>query len=243
MGTERSWADYFSGGVPAGVVFDMSVHDLQEIARQKPDDLLASNPRAELCFIGLVAYFEAFCKSHFASMINVDPRLLENLSRAHRDVSVSALHLLEVGPPYSAKLGFLIADGLDFGTPKSVNALYFDLAKCTPFSKQEAQQYSTIIDDRNLLVHHGGYLSPRYPAERFIKREIGRNRLFVDSLVVTRSQFLRAATFVHGISRKLRASTQKVLAKSMRERRSPLPKHVKEALGALAWVFSPEESE
>jgi len=182
----RSPEDYFAGAVPAGVIFDMQVYDMRTVARMRPPaGDLRDTPFAELCLIGLVAYFEGFCKNHFASIINICPQLLRELQTRGRDISVSAFHLLDAGEPILPKLGYLVAEGYDFGTAKAINGIYCDLLRVTPFSKKEMARFSEILDDRNLIVHQGGIFGPRYARERFIKRETGMSRLFLDSLVVT----------------------------------------------------------
>ena len=242
MHEEIIWADYFAGAVPAGTIFDLTVQNLRGIASVSNSSQQNLNPGAELCLIGLVAYFEAFCKNHFASMVNICPELVENLQAANRDVSVKAVDLLNVAAPLSASLGFLIVDRFDFGTPKSVNSLYMDLIRQTPFSKEEAETYGKILDDRNLLVHHGGIFTPRYAKERFIERELGRSRLFIDSLLVTKEQFVVASTFVLEISRKMRVSTQSALRNFLRERRQGLSAERGKAVEALAWKDDLDET-
>lgn len=60
----RSWDDYFAGAVPAGLIFDLQVDDMRVVARMSPPQGdLREAPFAELCLIGLVAYFEGFCKN------------------------------------------------------------------------------------------------------------------------------------------------------------------------------------
>jgi len=242
MHEELIWADYFAAAVPAGAIFDLTVRELRGIASVSDSSQQNLNPGAELCLIGLVAYFEAFCKNHFASMVNICPQLVENLHVANRDVSVKAVDLLNLEAPLSASLGFLIVDRFDFGTPKSVNSLYMDLIRLTPFSKEEAEMYGKILDDRNLLVHHGGIFTPRYAKERFIAREVERRRLFMDSLLVTKDQFVAASAFVLDISRKMRVSTQLALRNLLRERGQEIPEELGKAVDALAWKDDLEET-
>ena len=47
--------------------------------------------------------------------------------------------------------------------------------------------------------------------ERFVHREVGRSRLFLDSLLVIRNTFLAAADFVEFMSDKMRKVTSEVL--------------------------------
>jgi hypothetical protein len=237
----RSPEDYFAGAVPAGVIFDMQVHDMRSVARMRPPASdLRDTPFAELCLIGLVAYFEGFCKNHFASIINICPQLLRELQTRGRDISVSAFHLLDAGEPILPKLGYLVSEGYDFGTAKAINGIYCDLLRVTPFSKNEMARFSEILDDRNLIVHHGGIFGPRYARERFIKRETGMSRLFLDSLVVTTDQLETAAAFLHSISMKVRTSTESALTSYVREHRLKLSRGARDAVEALAWADGQE---
>jgi hypothetical protein len=234
--TARSWGDYFAGAVPAGTIFDLQLDDMRIVARMRPPEGdLRDAPFAELCLIGLVAYFEGFCKNHFASIIDICPSLLRELQARGRNVSISAFHLLDAGEPILPKLGYLVAEGFDFGTAKAINGVYCDLLRVTPFSKNKAARFAEILDDRNLLVHHGGIFGPRYARERFIKRETDRSRLFLDSLVVTTEQLEAAATFLKAISVKVRTATQSALASYIRDHRMRLSRGAREAIEALAW--------
>ena len=237
METEQDWSDFFAAAVPAGVIFDMEVVDLRVIAQRLENAEHQLDPTAELCFIGLVAYFEGFCKNHFASLINIHPELIRNLEAAGRSVALSAADLLDVDEPIRTQLGFLVADQFDFGTPKSINGLYGALLKRTPFGREDSEMFGQILDDRHLLVHHGGIFGPRYSGERFIKREVGRRRLFMDSLLVTSEQVLAAGDFLVGISRKLRSSTQDALRESVKASGRELRDFEERAIDALGWTF------
>ena len=72
--------DYFTGGVPAAMVFNLDLLSLQEIMRRY-EESPARRTRirasiAELSFMALTCYFEAFCKNHFASILNICPNLV-----------------------------------------------------------------------------------------------------------------------------------------------------------------------
>ena len=74
-----SWLDYFSAGVPTLGYTQMHFDDLLELAEKSPQDIPVDFI-AELCVIGLAAYVEAFCKDHFAAMINICLRRLHGHS-------------------------------------------------------------------------------------------------------------------------------------------------------------------
>ena len=75
---EPNYLDYFSGGVPAGVIFMLDIEKLRNIADTLEEKEGHLSTITEVCFIGLVAYFEAFCKNHFASLLNICPELIMN---------------------------------------------------------------------------------------------------------------------------------------------------------------------
>jgi hypothetical protein len=122
------WLDYFSGAVPTSEFFPMTLDDLSEIV-SAATDRAGSNRLTEGCFISLVSYFEAFCKDHFASILNIEPRLLENLKRQGQDITIDPSHLLSFDQEWSCRLGFLIAEKYDLGTARKTNALYGALLK------------------------------------------------------------------------------------------------------------------
>src|SRR5437870_1452604 len=96
--------DYFSSGVPTGASFRMVLDELREISQSAPDH---ERPRLdrlqEICFIGLMSYFEAFCKDHFASLINIEPSLVGNLKRAGQNVELDATRLSLYGEQMTAR--------------------------------------------------------------------------------------------------------------------------------------------
>ncbi|MGP8049604.1 MAG: hypothetical protein ACLPYB_03245 [Desulfobaccales bacterium] len=57
--------DYFVGGLPAAILFKMSLDDINTLINKSEDDKEAYglNAVAEICLIGLVSYFEGFCKN------------------------------------------------------------------------------------------------------------------------------------------------------------------------------------
>jgi hypothetical protein len=97
--------DYFVGGQPAGILFTIKADDLHEIVKRTAWPGL-SHRVTEVCFIGLVAHFQAYCKDHFASLINICPQLLEPSEElGNHDVAVDSTHLLSVSSNPTTKLG------------------------------------------------------------------------------------------------------------------------------------------
>lgn len=239
--TERHWLDYFAGAVPASLIFDGQLEDLRAIVAPLKRDREIPEPAVEICLIGLIAYFEAFCKSQFAATINIFPQLLESFASRRKDVMVNSADLLHLDGPILERIGFLIAEKYDFGTPKSINGLFLDLLNKTPFSVDEASRFDALLDDRHLLVHHGGIFNPRYKAERFFRRSIDRSRLFLDSLLVTVNAFLEAASFLEEMSVKIRDLTSKALTTNDLFKAADLPTEAREAAEQLAARLPPRE--
>ena len=93
------YLEYFAGGVPAGAIFFSQVESLRDAVLAQGEPAEISETVIEACLIGLVAYFEAFAKNHFASLINICPILLENLKAKGRPLDVDGL---EIGSVFGA---------------------------------------------------------------------------------------------------------------------------------------------
>jgi hypothetical protein len=93
--------DVFVTGVPAGATFNDNTDALLHIVRQLD---LATH----VCYIGLIAYFEAFCKDHFASLVNICPELLVQFKQKGHDVGIDATDLLSLASLSQHQIGFLI---------------------------------------------------------------------------------------------------------------------------------------
>lgn len=193
--------DYFAGGVPAGEIFHSNIDNLRKIAAA-PDI-----NSAEVCLVGLVAYFEAFFKDHFASIINIQPQVIGNLKRGDYDTSVDINDIVSLGNISEIRLGSLFAEKYDFGTAKRVNSIYQSLLMVAPFSKDEISQYDQLLNDRNLIVHHGGIYTLRYVKQKFGIENSAENAYW-NSLVVTNETFLAAVSFCEAIVMKTIKSTK-----------------------------------
>jgi hypothetical protein len=229
------WLDFHPGGVPAGIIFDMQVKDACGLAEMRPieKDDLRRGVGAEFALIGLVAYFEGFCKNHAATILNVCPQLARELAERGRDIRLRAVDLLDYAHDVSTVFGLLVVENIDFGTAKSINSFYGDLLRITPLSKREAVQFHFLLEDRNLIVHHGNILTPNYSRERFIRREVERARIFMDSLEVTPKDARAAGQFLHALSIKMRKASRAALEAFVKKNRVRLPKPNREAASNL----------
>ncbi len=191
----------FSGGVSTGTTLKMKIDELRELVAASKDTE-GLNTTAEVCLIGLIAYFESFCKDTFAAIINIHPDIVYDFSLKRDDVIVNATDILIAGDNVRHKLGFLLAEKYDFGSAKSINNLYNALLKVSPLSRDEVDKFNKLLNDRNLLVHHGGVYTMKSATDIYIRRLI-KDKVFYDSLVVSKKDFNMWADFIDGIARKM----------------------------------------
>ena len=227
------WFDFFSGGVPSLQYFLMQVQDLKKLAGTSEVGN-GIDTTAELCVIGLAAYFEAFCKHEFAAVINICPETL-NAFTARRECMVPARNLLHVISAPRYRLGLLIVEEYDFGSAKSVNGLFQDLLNITPFSKTEAKRYAEFLNDRNLFVHHGGSYTFKYAGKKFATRDIGA-RVHFDSLVVNKSDVYRWSNFLAKMATKIGNATVAALLKFTASQGLKCSAERKKAIRALGTI-------
>ena len=201
--------EYFAAGVPAGLLLNSSLTDLRELVSSHPHNS-GSDTAVEVSLIGLVAYFEAFCKHQFSAIINICPSVIQQLASRRRDVALAANDVISLDEPVKRSLGFLLAEKFDFGTPRSINSLFYDLLGITPLSKDESKKLSKLLNDRNLLVHHSGIYTTNYPDTTFTRRSI-EGTVFFDSLVVSKADFLGWLAFINQLSIKLCTVSYKAL--------------------------------
>ena len=127
--------DFFSGGVPTGANFGLSLEIIRAISRMGDNHI--TDHFQVLCLIGLLSYFEAFCKDHFASLINIEPSLIECLRRNGQETHIDAKYVSLFGANIDRTIGFILAEKYDFGTAQKINSLYMALIRISPFSKDE----------------------------------------------------------------------------------------------------------
>src|SRR5689334_3972624 len=199
MYPEPSWLEYFAGGVPTGEYFRITLKDLREVVDLKDaDEQWPGTSRfQQLCFIGAVCYFEAFCKDHFASLLNIEPALVTNLKTAGQDTTVDAAHVVLYGQEIDYRIGFVLAEKYDFGSAQKINSAFYSLLKVTPFSRDDAERYSEILRDRNLLVHHGGTFTLKYLEQKGSTADARANAFF-NSRAVQAEDVLKLLEFFEG---------------------------------------------
>ncbi len=237
--SDPNWLEYFSGGVPTGEFFRMTLESLSKTVDRSAKGLDRVN---EVCFIGLVSYFEAFCKDHFASILNIEPTLLVSLRDNGQDTLIDPARLLEFHDQWLIRLGFLVAEKFDFGTAQKINALYGALLGITPFSKDEARYYDGILRDRNLFVHHGGIKTLRYLTHGNLCSEDKASRPFFDSLVVTPEYFDERLEFIKAIAKKILKATHSALRDYVAKSGISYPPNRFKAVDAFLWWDDGDET-
>lgn len=225
--------DYFVGGVPAGAIFQLNINSLSELMKQTNDSRI-DRWAFEIYFIALISYFEAFCKDHFASLLNICPTLVDNLKQNGQNVTIGADDIVIHGSEIVRKLGFILVEKYDFGDARKINSLYIALLSITPFSKEEKKKYDNILADRNLIVHHGGAYTRKYVEQRFNKGLIDK-RIYMDSLVISETKFEKALSTLKNISVKLINSSKKALEEHLKSLGISHDDKLKEAVNFLNW--------
>ncbi len=233
---EPTALDYFSGGVPTGEYFRMTLQDIDKVSAADETDYEGINRLQELCFIGVMSYFEAFCKDSFAAILNIEPSLVANLKAAGQNVAVDAEHVAIYGIESGWRVGFLLASNFDFGTPRTINALFGSLLKISPFSKDQARQFEQLLRDRNLLVHHGGTFTLKYLEQTALdhRRDL-KMHAFTNSRVIGRSEVSTALRLLEHIARKLSRASYDALVNYIAERAYEYSSERQKALHYLSW--------
>lgn len=228
--------EYFVGGLPAGTLFKLSFDELNNIVDISKDDkdIFGLNPTAEVCLIGLVSYFEAFCKNKFASLINICPALLNNFIKKRPDININVNDLLILDSYSKNMIGFLLAEKFDFGSAKTINNIFFDLLQITLFSNDEAKDYNHLLIDRNLIVHNAGIYTLKYHRHRIVKKRT-RHRAFYDSLIIKKRDFKKWAAFIEKLVIKFINISYKALKDFTQNEKIKLSKENKKALEYLKW--------
>lgn len=234
MKTEPSSLDYFAGGVPAGAIFQLNASQIRKVLQAKSKGLIG-NTLEEACFIGLVAYFEAFCHDCFASLINICPDLLRRLKAKSVDISVDSLAALGMNEAFAYNIGFLVCERFDFGTARKINAMYASLLDITPFSKDEAIVYDEILADRNLLVHHGGVYTHSYWVQR-LGITASAARPFVDSLKVDLEYVRGRFNFLNALAQKIVNASHNAVTQQLGNGNLAIAGAAKSGLAMFNWL-------
>lgn len=224
---------YFVSGLPPGPLFKINFDDLEElVAKSEETELM--NPTIEVCLIGLVAHFEAFCKNMFAALINICPNLLYNFLSRRPEISLNPRDLLEFKSFSINRIGFLLSDKFDFGSAKAINNIFNDLIFVSPFSSDDIKKYNHLLNDRNLLVHHAGIYTLRYHRANSITKTL-KKRAFYDSIIINKKHYKEWSKFIEQIVIKIIESAYSKLGDFIKNNKIKMVKDNKKAFDLLNW--------
>jgi hypothetical protein len=209
-----AFSEFYPGGEPPLYYFYGQVQEIQRLAAGPSTSEATSVGIMRLCLIGLASHFEAFCKAHFAAVVNIHPPVLKEFAEKRQDVALRLTEILQVLPDMNHRIGSLLSEQpkFEWGSAKDINGLFCDLLGITTFSKDEAEQFHEFISDRNLLVHHGGIFTLRYERQRLVdtKRPDGTSSRV---LKVEKEDIQRWSTLLLEVAQKLADSSVKVMEK------------------------------
>lgn len=206
---------FFIGGVPPRSVYVNHVVGLLDITNRVPDDRREQSQEWEICFIALIAYFEAFCKDLFACAVNIRPELLRAFRAAGRETLVDAVDIVAQGDLSPVRLGSLLVERIDLGTAKTINGAYMALLKCTPFGKTDAAAFDRLLAVRNQLVHHGGIITSRFAGQH--RQTIDPENVYFYSIVLNAGYFSEAYNLLMGVSGNMVRIARQRIEKLIRE--------------------------
>lgn len=233
MKSEEDWLDFFAGGVPTPRYFQLTLEDVDAIAHAcGPTGGI--NRQLELCYVGLHSYFEAFLKDHFASILNIMPELLIRLREHSIDTSVDAVRVHLLANRLRTRLGFLVAEKLDFGSPRKINSHFFALLQITPIGKEDLERLDESLSFRNQIVHHGGTITSRF-AEQVLKDSRLMDVAFWESITLTHEMYDETSSLISGLARKLSLSSLQAAKEYAAENSIVLSAERMKALEAFAW--------
>lgn len=226
--------DYFSGGVPTGEAFRGTLEDISKIKIESAPNR-SINRLAELCFVGVLSYFEAFCKDHAASIVSIAPDLISRLKTGGHNTLIEGLKASRLGEQLPPKLGFLIFENVDFGSARKINSIYHCLLKITPFSKLEAERYDDMLRDRNLVVHHGSIFTTRYLEQSKATDAFNIDDAFMNSLIIDQTTVSEQVKFISAIAKKMMFASHTALTAHLSETSQRLDPERQKALDYFQW--------
>mgnify|MGYP001426178921 CR=1 FL=1 len=208
----------FVGGIPPFLFFEMQCHSLFYLVESHKNDPYYKdiNPAIEVATIGLIAHFEAFCKHHFAALINLNPELLVEFCKKRDEPKIEISTIISFIDKIESYLGFIISEHYDFGSGKLINGLFRDLLMVTPFSEKEAQLFDEILQKRNLLVHHAGYFTLQHlKKNKMLQTKVDFE--FRDAVKITTEDFQEIWDFLFDMGVKIVRSTVSKLNADMKK--------------------------
>jgi len=209
---EEQITELFVGRISPFLLFEMEYHSLFHLVESHKSDRLFQkpNPATEACLISLLAHFEAFCKHQFAAIINIFPELLRSFSSRRGQASIKLSDVISLYGDFDRNIGFVISEQYDFGSAELINGLFRDLLGVTPFSRDEGEQYNSILLKRHLLVHHAGIYTLQYVKENSIPDDI-KSKAFHDSILIDTEDYHVTSDFLLDMNTKITRVTTHAL--------------------------------
>lgn len=196
--------EFFPGKISPFLLFEMEFHSLFYIVENHKNDKFYPeiNPASQVASIGLLAYFEAFCKHQFAAIVNIFPSLILDFAYKRGEPKIEFSTVVSFAGEFEKNIGFVLAENYDFGTAKSINGILRDLLLITPFNKKEENKFNDIVYKRNLLVHHAGYFTLQYFKKNAISDEL-RQRAFKEAVKIDTEDYQEISDFLFGMAAKI----------------------------------------
>jgi hypothetical protein len=104
------FSEFYPGGDPPLYYRYSQVQEIQRLASDPSKSEAASAGILRLCLIGLASHFEAFCKAHFAAVINIHPPVLKEFVKHRQDFTLKLKEILQVLPDINHRIGSLISE-------------------------------------------------------------------------------------------------------------------------------------
>ena len=209
---------YFVGLTPPFLLFEKEYHSLDYVVENHNNDRYYKdhNPACQVAFIGILSYFEAFCKHQFAAAINIFPELAFSFSEKRKNLKIDLSTIISLRENTFENLGFILAEKYDFGSASSINSNFRDLLLITPFSKKRTKIFEEIIYKRNLFVHHAGFYTLQSLNTLKIDVSEQEAKAFVDNVSINMSIYQEYADFLFKTALAITRETIKAL-KSLEE--------------------------
>ena len=204
-----------------------------EVSSDNLSELLHGQRTVEISFIGLTSYFEGFLKGLFSTAINLLPDNIENLRRDKHNTNVDAYFVAKYVLGKNIPLGTLLTENFDFGTAQKANALFYSLLKLTPFSKDDARQYNEILQNRNLIVHHGAAATFSH-AEDFNLSSNYHVMNIGEGITLDAIDYFEAAKLIGEIATKINKAVASSISKKYAENKAGVDSYKNEALALLS---------
>lgn len=213
MKNDHQSSVFFVGRISPFLLFEMEFHSLFYIVERHKDDRFYKevNPAAQAAFISLHSYFEAFCKHQFAAIVNIFPSLVHSFASKRGEPKLEFSTIMSFSGSIENSIGFILAESYDFGTAKSVNGLFRDLLKISPFSRDEERKFNSISSNRNLLVHHGGYYTFEYSRNNATTSATKGLSAFYDAVKIDTSEYSMLSDFLLEMAVKITSQSVKAV--------------------------------